>query len=237
MAKKRPQSKSKEAYNKEIRRIKRFISRAEKRGYQFEEGVVPKKPKKITPASVRRLKKITPDYLYRKAVYGGEATAGEIVSGKRGRVEERKQAGIKSAETRRRIKDSYNTQDDITQRYKENDNTSFYDKVSISHWYAQLREFANGEAYGLLRAWMGGIIAENGEHNTATMINNAIDHGVILTWEVVYDMDEAERYIGRMIDYLPEAGVIYKEQQLDKIEFMKRLGDALEQDENWAYPL
>lgn len=237
MAKKRPQSKSKEAYNKEIRRIKRFISRAEKRGYQFEQNIIPKKPKKITPASVRRLKKITPNYLYSKAVYGGEATAGEIVSGKRGRVEERKQAGRKSAEIKTRIKKSYNGQDDITQRYKENEDTSFYDKVSISHWYAQLREFANGEAYGLLRAWMGGIIAENGEHNTATMINSAIDHGVILTWEVVYDMDEAERYIGRMIDYLPEAGVIYKEEQLDKIEFMKRLGDALEQDENWAYPL
>lgn len=237
MAKKRPQSKSKEAYNKEIRRIKRFISRAEKRGYQFEEGVVPKKPKKITPASVRRLKKITPDYLYRKAVYGGEATAGEIVSGKRGRTEERKEAARKSAETKRGLKESGHKQDDITQRYKENEDASFYDKVSISQWYAQLREFANGEAYGLLRAWMGGIIAENGEHNTATMINNAIDHGVILTWEVVYDMDEAERYIGRMIDYLPEAGVLYKDEQLDKIQFMKRLGDALEQDENWAYPL
>ena len=237
MAKKRPQTKSQKAYNKELQRIKRFISRAEKRGYQFQENIAPNKPKKITPASIRRLKKITPDYLYGKAVYGGEATGGEIVSGRRGRAEERKQAAKKSVETKRRIKESYNTQDDITHRYNENEDTSFYDKVSISQWYTQLREFANGEAYGLLRAWMGGIIAENGQHNTAVMINNAIDHGVILTWEVVYDTDEAERYIGRMIDYLPEAGVLYKEEQLDKIEFMKRLGDALEQDENWAYPL
>lgn len=237
MAKKRPQTKNQKAYTKELRRIKRFISRAEKRGYQFEEGVVPKKPKKITPASVRRLKKITPEYLYGKAVYGGEATAGEIVSGKRGRIEERKEAARKSVEAKRRTKESYDTQEDNAQRYKENEDTSFYDKVSISHWYAQLREFANGEAYGLLRSWMGGMIAENGEHDVAVMINNAIDRGVILTWEVVYDMDEAERYIGRMLDYLPEAGVLYKEETLDKVEFMKRLGDALEQDENWAYPL
>ena len=235
MAKKRPQSK--EAYNKELRRIKRLISRAEKRGYQFEENLIPKRPKKITQASVRRLKKITPDYLYGKAVYGGEATAGEIVTGKRGRTEERKVAARKSVENKRRNKESYHSQEDITQRYKENEDTTFYDKVSISQWYTQLREFANGEAYGLLRAWMGGVIAENGVHDTAVMINKAIDHGVILTWEVVYDMDEAERYIGRMIDYLPEAGVIYKEEQLDKIQFMKRLGDALEQDENWAYPI
>lgn len=237
MAKKRPQSKNKEAYNKELRRIKRFISRAEKRGYQFEENIIPKKPKKITPASVRRLKKITPNYLYSRSVYGGEATAGEIVSGKRGRKEEQKARSRKAVESKRRVKESHHSQGGITQRYKENEDTSFYDKVSISQWYAQLREFANGEAYGLLRAWMGGVIAENGVHNVAVMINNAIDHGVILTWEVVYDMDEAERYIGRMIDYLPEAGVLYKEEQLDKIEFMKRLGDALEQDENWAYPL
>lgn len=226
MAKKRPQSKNKEAYNKELRRIKRFISRAEKRGYQFEENVIPKKPKKITPASVRRLKKITPNYLYSRAVYGGEATAGEIVSGKKGRAEERKEAARKGHAQKR---DS-----ELKEVVAE---PSFYDKVVVSHWYGQLREFSRGESYNLLRAWMGQLIQEKGLHDVASMLQQAIDNGVILTWEQSYNEEATERYIGSLLEYMPDEGVLYKEQQLDQVEYMKTLADALEQDENWAYPL
>lgn len=224
MARKRPQ-KNKEAYNKELKRIKRLISRAEKRGYQFEQNIIPKTPKKITPASVRRLKKITPDYLYGRSVYGGEATAGEIVSGKRGRTEERKKAARK-----RRKKDDTVLQEVVAE-------SSFYDKVVISHWYAQLREFSRGEAYNLLRSWMGQLIEQKGLHDVSTMLQTAIDNGVILTWEQSYNEEATERYIGNLLEYLPDEGVLYREQQLDKLEYMKTLGDALEQDENWAYPL
>lgn len=224
MAKKRPQ-KNKEAYNKELRRIKRFISRAEKRGYQFEKNIIPKKPKKITPASVRRLKKITPDYLYSRSVYGGEATIGEIVSGKQGRTEERKKAARK-----RRKKDDTVLQEVVAE-------SSFYDKVVISHWYGQLRQFSRGEAYNLLRSWMGQLVEQKGLHDVATMLQTAIDNGVILTWEQSYNEEATERYIGNLLEYLPDEGVLYKDQQLDKLEYMKTLGDALEQDENWAYPL
>lgn len=226
MAKKRPQSKDQKAYNKELRRIKRLITRAEKRGYQFEEGVVPKKPKKITPASVRRVKKITPEYLYGKAVYGGEATAGEIVSGKQGRVEERREAARKG----HRQKGNSELKEIVAE-------PSFYDKVVVSHWYGQLREFSRGESYNLLRAWMGQLIQEKGLHDVATMLQTAIDNGVILTWEQSYNEEATERYIGSLLDYMPDEGVLYKEQKLDQVEYMKTLGDALEQDENWAYPL
>lgn len=226
MAKKRPQSKNQKAYNKELQRIKRFIKRAEKRGYQFEEGVVPKKPKKITPASVRRLKKITTDYLYGKAVYGGEATGGEIVSGRRGRLEERNVAA------RKRRK---NTSDSALREVAVE--ASFYDKVVISHWYGQLRQFSRGEAYNLLRSWMGQLIEQKGLHDVATMLQTAIDNGIILTWEQSYNEEATERYIGNLLEYLPDEGVLYKDQQLDKLEYMKTLGDALEQDENWAYPV
>lgn len=227
MAKKRPQSKNQKAYNKELQRIKRFIRRAEKRGYQFEEGVVPKKPKKITPASVRRLKRITPNYLYGKAVYGGEATGGEIVSGRRGRLEERKAAARKGHKK--------NTSDSALREVAAE--PSFYDKVVISHWYGQLREFSRGEAYNLLRSWMGQLIEQKGLHDVATMLQTAIDNGVILTWEQSYNEEATERYIGSLLEYMPDEGVLYKEQQLDKLEYMKTLGNALEQDENWAYPL
>lgn len=114
---------------------------------------------------------------------------------------------------------------------------SFFDNVVISQWYGTLGEFSNGEAYNLLRSWMGNTIRTEGKHNTAIMLQDGAENGHLLTWEVVYKHDNAVLYIGYMLDYLPDEGVLYKEETLDKIEYMKRLGDALEQDEDWENPL
>lgn len=121
--------------------------------------------------------------------------------------------------------------------YNISEDESFFDNVVISEWYATLSQFSNGEAYDLLRAWMGNTVRTNGKHNTAIMLQDGAENGHILTWEVVYKSDNAILYIGYMLDYLPDEGILYKEEVLDKIEYMKRLGDALEQNEDWEYPL
>lgn len=101
MAKKRKaQTPVEKAYNRERNRIKRFIRDAEKRGYRFSDFSIPDKPKKITEASVRRLQKYNPKYLYEKATFLDPDT-GEIVSGQRGRQIERKESARKAKETRR----------------------------------------------------------------------------------------------------------------------------------------
>ena len=56
-------------YNKEIKRIKSFISRATKRGYRFPENVIPTTPKRVTKKSLERVRAITPQTLYQKATY------------------------------------------------------------------------------------------------------------------------------------------------------------------------
>lgn len=56
-------------YKKQRRRVQRAVKRLEKIGYIFDENVVPKIPKKITEASVRRLAKITPEKLREKSEY------------------------------------------------------------------------------------------------------------------------------------------------------------------------
>ena len=99
--KSKPQSPLIQEYRKQRRRIQQFIRRAEKRGYQFAENILPTTPKKITQQSVERLRKLTPEKLYKKSTYGGEATYGEIVKGSKARTLERKQAAQKAAETRK----------------------------------------------------------------------------------------------------------------------------------------
>lgn len=101
MAKKKVQTANQRAYSKQVKRIKQFIRRAEKRGYQFTEDVLPKKPKRITQASIRKLQNLTPEKLYQKAVYGGEATSGEIVKGTEGVKLERSLRAKKATQTRK----------------------------------------------------------------------------------------------------------------------------------------
>lgn len=88
-----------QAYRKERKRIQQFIRRAKKRGYVFEENVLPDKPKKVTQASVNRLKKLTPQVLYSKSRAIG-ATSLKIVKGLEARKEERILSARKAALTR-----------------------------------------------------------------------------------------------------------------------------------------
>lgn len=104
-SKKQRQSKYKEAYNKERRRIANFMRDAKARGYEFEIGV-PKTAKqkgKVTKADVERLRKMTPDYLYSRATYtrAFDPRTGVPLTGKQGREYERSKSAQKAAQTRK----------------------------------------------------------------------------------------------------------------------------------------
>lgn len=91
-------------YNKERNRIKRFIRNAEKRGYVFEPNLIPPKPKTITSGSVRRLSKIRPAQLYKKA-YAISGVTGQPITVEQRKREIREEASRKGWEARRRKKD------------------------------------------------------------------------------------------------------------------------------------
>lgn len=62
-------SQTQKDYRKQRQRVQRAVKRLEKIGYIFDENVVPKIPKKVTKASVKRLAKITPEKLREKSEY------------------------------------------------------------------------------------------------------------------------------------------------------------------------
>lgn len=92
------------AVQKEVRRIQRFVRRAEARGYEFDKRITDIKFNrgKATRRQLERLKKLTPEKMYEKSQYASELTGGEIVSGKRGREIERSEAARKGQQTRQR---------------------------------------------------------------------------------------------------------------------------------------
>ena len=88
----------KEQYNRERRRIQQQIRRMKKRGYEIQENALPKKPKRITRASVNRLKNVKPDTIYKKSKF--QMPNGQKISGMERRKTERREAARKAAQTR-----------------------------------------------------------------------------------------------------------------------------------------
>ena len=234
MAKRRKQTPAERDYSKQVKRIKQFINRAEKRGYQFSENVLPQRPKRITQASVRKLAKLTPEKLYQKAVYGGLASYGEIVPGTEGVKLERSLRAKKAAETRK-----YRLKYRLAEPAQEPTNTpgfvppenisedeSFFDAVVITGFKAHVRQF-NEHASNLLLSWLDRILATNDVHDVATMLNDGAEAGLIVNYQIVYSQDKLTQYMSEMLDYLPEAGELFKAEIMD----------AMEEEEDFSGPL
>lgn len=138
MAKKKS---AKQEYNRQRRRVQRLIASMSERGYYGVEEQLPAVPKKITQASVRRLKKITLQSLAAKSEYAGELTYGEVTTGKHGlsleRKESAKKAQVKRMEKRnakgvKRISDRVNRR--LAEQRKERQH---YDEDMRRRGYAQ----------------------------------------------------------------------------------------------------
>lgn len=230
MAKRHKQTQAERDYYKQVKRIKQFIRRAEKRGYQFNEYVIPQRPKRITQASVRKLAKLTPAKLYQKAEYGGSASYGEVVTGVKGARLERYLRAKKAAETRKyRLaeprQEPTNTQGFVPPENISED-TSFFDAVVITGFKSHVRQF-NEHASNLLLSWLDRILATNDAQDVATMLNDGAEAGLLVTYQIVYSQDKLTQYMSQMLDYLPEAGELFKAEMMD----------AMEQEEDFSSPL
>lgn len=230
MAKRRKQTPAERAYSKQVKRIKQFMRRAEKRGYQFSENALPQRPKRVTQASVRKLAKLTPEKLYQKAVYGSSATYGEIVPATEGVKLERSLRAKKAAETRKYrlsepVQEPTNTPGFVPPENISEDET-FFDAVVITGFKAHVRQF-NEHASNLLLSWLDRILATNDAHDVAKMLNDGAEAGLIVTYQIVYSQDKLTQYMSEMLEYLPEAGPLFKAEMMD----------AMEEEEDFTNPL
>lgn len=98
MATKRVKSPNEQLWTKEMRRLRQFLRRAEKRGFSYADNIVPEKPAKVTKKSIQKLQSLTPDELYSRATYVDPQT-GVTLTGEQGRALERSRASTKAART------------------------------------------------------------------------------------------------------------------------------------------
>ena len=212
-------------YRKQRKRVQQFIRRAEKRGYVFEDNILPAIPKNITKASVRRLERLTPDELYKKAVKLDYET-GEFVSGVRGRSADRSQAAKKAAQTRKSIRQNIKIPSirDV-RKAQAGDYRRFPTEsdILISNWFTELEGLQNAGYYNALKAWMNGAISQFGREAVAEMLKTAYENGYQLSWEIAYKESAFMDYTSTLIKYIPDIGQYGTE----------TFWDELEQSEDW----
>lgn len=106
------------------------------------------------------------------------------------------------------------------------EDATFFDAVVISGFRSHVRQF-NERASNLLLSWLDKILSTNDAHAVATMLNDGAESGLILTYQIVYSQDKLTQYISEMLNYLPEAGPLFKAEIMD----------AMEEEEDYSSPL
>lgn len=231
MASKKVKSAVEQEYSKQLKRVKSFVRRAEKKGFIFSENVIPSKPKRITQASVRKLEKLTPTKLYQKAEYVSELTYGEVVSAKKGlqlnkeyqkeqRKERKKQANVTIEPP---TQESSNTAGFAPPTYVSYDD-SFFARVVISNYRVNLQRF-NEMCRELLTNWLDEQITKNGELAVAVMLEDGAKAGYLVNYQIAYEAQKIFEYMSHMMDYMP-----------DTDDIREKVMDAFEQDEDNEIP-
>lgn len=231
-------SETRKQYNKQRKRIQNFLSRARKQGYIFEENVLPQIPKKVTKASVSKLAKLTPEQLYKKAVYVSRET-GEIETPEEHRKRVRKQAVEKAKATKARKKKqqkkSTYPKPESTAKRKDKVHTdkSYFTKAVIQTFLYTLETCRGGNAYLMLLQWFNKLRDENGDDDVADMLSKGAENGYELTWEVVYDVEKATDFTRGIIQYLSTQGDFYRDQINEYWDFISRLENAMYEESNF----
>lgn len=223
-----------EQYNKELKRIKRFIRAAEKRGYVFPESIMPKRPKRITAASVRVLKRLTPDELYKKSQY--VSPQGKRLKGTAQRSIERSMAGRKAAATRKAKKalppqiitpvanESYEVLNRVRGLINE-----WSPPANWGEWFKAVKERDKNTVLNILN----GAISSEGENAVAARLQAHSEEVIALVEDALYGSGKsisASTARARINADLSRLAAIIKGQPLTPEE-ARKLNDMMDQND------
>lgn len=209
-------------YRKERRRIQNTIKRLEKQGYVLPDDLLPSAPKKVTQASINRLKKITTEAIYKKSVRldieTGEITPG-IVARDKARSQRAKKAGRSRA-----FKQEYVSLKDYTEPPQYTTFPSGAD-IIINNFRADVIGRFPESAGPILSRWLDGLLAQQDKEDVANMLETAAANGVVIDYKVAYNTEALMGAIADFMDYLDTTS-----------GFKQDLMDTLEFEEDWEFP-
>lgn len=209
-------------YRKERRRIQNAMNRLEKQGYVLPEDLLPSIPKKVTQASINRLKKITSESIYKKSKKLDFET-GEITPGIVARDKARSQRA-KEAARRRAFKQEYVSPQVYTEPPQYTTFPSGAD-IIISNFRSDVIGRFPESAGPVLNRWLDGLLAQQDKEDVANMLETAAANGVVIDYKVAYNTEALMGSIADFMDYL-ETTSGFKQDLMDTLEF----------EEDWEFP-
>ena len=204
-------------YRRERQRIQRQINRMTNRGYDVPE-LLPKIPKKITEASVRRLKKITTEKLYKESRFIDIET-GEILTSKEGQSLERSR--------RKKPKQKVQAPPPTPIAPPEPDYVMF-DKQILTVFTMEMTEIfgRNERLFNYITRWYNMSLEKYGAEEMAEALEKAKSEGLFPGWEAVSD---SEILVGKL-EAITNLMAINSESREELFEELEQLEDWTEGD-------
>lgn len=198
------------AFKKQVTRIKNFIRRATKRGYEFSDNVIPTIPKRVTKKSIEKIKNIKPKDLYSKASYLDKST-GEIVSGSTGRKIERNLSTQKAKQTRKNNNKRHSN---------NNKNYITYETVIMKNFYEYIKSFTSNKIRDSLYGMIKSLEHEQGRTEVAKALQNMPLQFHEILARCGYDSDKAlMEFETSFLEYFPNVSEQYKKDLMEKLEY------------------
>ena len=172
------------AWKKELKRLRQFIRRAEKRGYTFPTDAIPETPTRITKKQLSKIRGINPQALYSQATYYDSRT-GHVFTGTEGRTLERKRAAQKGAETKRNKYTPPHEEDTVLRMIED-----MIDQWSPYPNWSDYFTRAKQEHKNLLKSLLENNIALYGRTEVARRLQAEADIVITLADEILYSSDE-----------------------------------------------
>lgn len=204
-------------YRRERQRIQRQINRMTNRGYDVPE-LLPKIPKKITEASVRRLKKLTTEKLYKESRFVDIET-GEILTSKEGQALERSR--------RKKPKQKVQAPPPMPIAPPEPDYVMF-DKQILTVFTMEMTEIfgRNERLFNYITRWYNMSLEKYGAEEMAEALEKAKSEGLFPGWEAVSD---SEILVGKL-EAITNLMAINSESREELFEELEQLEDWTEGD-------
>lgn len=226
-------------YRRERQRIQRQINRMTNRGYYVPE-LLPKIPKKITEASVRRLKKLTTEKLYKESRFIDIET-GEILTGKQGQLIENKQRTQRAAQTRRNKRKNVSGEtsktppQDKTKGYQDRNGKTVYDVEVVQFDQQVLIVFTMEmteifgripKLFNYITAWFTASRFKYGDEELAEVLQQTKESGDWPSWECISD----EELLRGKLTAITDLMAINRESREEMFEELEQLEDWTEGD-------
>ena len=168
-----------ELYKKQIRRLRRAISREfRKTGVQLDPSLIPEMPKRVTQKALRDIKSIRPKDLRRETTYYDPEDLDRQID-----YEEAKRLWSEE------------------QRQVQVIPTLDFSNTVIDSFLESISKY-NADFQNRMKAWISGLINQYGKEVVAQMLMDGAEAGVLVTNKIAYSDTACSEFMSEMMEYL-----------------------------------